>query len=116
MGFEQCARIKFAKLIVEGCFGKCDRIAFARRRVTPTIDDNQGQRPSWFSHGLATPLSSSFRTLCAFLWRLMKSFATGEARGSSQIFFDAQQLIVLCGAISARQRSSFDLPGVGSHC
>jgi hypothetical protein len=45
----------------------------------------------------------------------MKSFAAGEACGSSQIFFDAQQLIVLCGPISARQRSGFDLPGVSTH-
>src|SRR5687768_12941476 len=52
---EQCAGIFFRKLIVERCCRECDRVAISRSRITPPVDNDQGQRPSFFSHdSLAT--------------------------------------------------------------
>src|SRR5689334_13823538 len=63
---------------------------------------------------LSLSLSRCFCALCAFLWRhlLMKSVAPGITRSPPEIFFDAQQLIVLCDAIRPRKRSGFDLSRV----
>src|SRR5689334_5867885 len=58
---------------------------------------------------LAPSLSNCFCALCAFLWRLMKCLPSREARRTSQIFFDAQKLVVLRDAIRTRKRSGFDL-------
>src|SRR5687768_11351446 len=44
---------------------------------------------------------------------LMKCFLSEIARGATQIFFNPQQLVVLCDAIGARERACFDLAGVG---
>src|SRR4051812_28680403 len=43
---------------------------------------------------------------------LKERFAAGEPRGATQIFFDAQKLIVFSDAIRARQRSGFYLARV----
>jgi hypothetical protein len=43
----------------------------------------------------------------------MKSPSAGEACGAAEILFEAQELIVFGDAIRARQRSGFDLSGIG---
>ena len=44
---KQRARIFFVKLIIERLGGESDRVALARGRVTPTVDDDERERP-WF--------------------------------------------------------------------
>ena len=41
--------------------------------------------------------------------------ATGPRRGVAQLLLDAQQLVVLGGALAARQRAGLDLAGVDGH-
>ena len=46
----------------------------------------------------------------------MECILTGIAGSVAQVFFNAQQLVVLGDAIRARQGSGFDLSGVGGDC
>src|SRR5215470_9977431 len=50
---------------------------------------------------------------CRFCSSLMKCLSSRKARRASQIFFDAQELVVLRGAIRPRKRAGFDLSRVG---
>jgi hypothetical protein len=42
----------------------------------------------------------------------MKSFSAWKPRRASQVFLDAQKLVVLRRSIGARRRSGFDLAGI----
>src|SRR6266550_2581614 len=48
-------------------------------------------------------------------FKLIKRRTAGKARGAAQVFFDAQELVVLGGPVSARKRTSLYLTCVGGH-
>src|SRR6185503_12701049 len=61
-------------------------------------------------------ISASGARFLVKLYLDVKCFLTGITCSPAQVFLDTQQLIVFGDAIGARQRSSFDLPGICSDC
>ena len=49
---------------------------------------------------------------CSYLAQVLKSLAAGEAGGAAEGFFNAQELVIFGGALSAAGGAGFDLSGI----